>query len=484
MTQSALAIDGPATDERMASLVPALRENVDDGRRELTVTFDAPAEAGFSFVVPTTVWRPSYRAVVGADGTVDLQGWATLENTTGLDWNDIELRLAVGTPVAYYQDVYSPLRTSRPTAPFQVGRTVEVPLIEQDMPAPAMGAAFGSRMQDVQSFAAQAPMPREAAKLVTGGEALAGSAATIFPVDGAIDLAAGRTLTVPFLANAGEAERVAFLNLALGETPMDALELAFDAAATVPGGLIAVYDREGFVGDARFAGADGGEVTILPFALSTDVNLQVKGDQRWSLSSAHFSDGALRILRQARRDISLTVEAKEAITLVVDLPQENGEAMAAEAAVPVEVSTVSPTLSRVRIALPAGSTQIEITGKRPIWESYMVSNISTAVIEEVLAVDGAVDAETAERLQAVAAAAAEIASIDRQLGTLEADLADLREAVASDRDNLEAIDVSTPDGARIRERLVARTDAIDAAMANLRDLRQQRLEAESKLRNP
>ena len=38
---------------------------IDDGRRELTVRLDGEADAGFSFVVPTTVWRPSYRAIIG-----------------------------------------------------------------------------------------------------------------------------------------------------------------------------------------------------------------------------------------------------------------------------------------------------------------------------------------------------------------------------------------------------------------------------------
>lgn len=492
-TNNALAIEGPAVGERMAGVVPALRQSVDDGRRELTVRLDGEADAGFSFVVPTTVWRPSYRAIVGEGGAVDLQGWATLENTTGLDWNDIELRLAVGTPVAYYQDVYSPLRTSRPWAPFEVGRTAEVPLVEQDVGGVARDEAeaynrqrFASAMQSlaVPAEAAPPPAPRETAKLITGGDALTGSAASIFPVDGTIDLAAGRTLTVPFLANAGDAERIAFVDLGMGERPMDALEIAFDESATVPGGLIAVYDADGFVGDARFAGADGGEVTILPFALSTDVNVRITGDNRQSISSASIVDGALRVRRQAQRDIMLVAEAAEATTLVVDVPRASGEEITGQGGAGVEVSTVNPQLARVRVELEPGETRIALTGVRPIFETYMVSNIPTPVIEEVLSVNGAVDEETAARLRAVADAAAEIAAIDRRLATLEADLSDLREAVAADRENLEAIDVTTPEGARIRERLIARTDEIDTTLESVRSLRQDRLEAERKLRNP
>ena len=364
-----------------------------------------------------------------------------------------------------------------------------MPLIEQGVAEAdaAFEQARAGAMQALAPAAAPPPAPigrQQAAKLVTGGEALAGSAASIFPVDGSIDLAAGRTLTVPFLANAGEAERIAFLNLDTGDRPMDALELAFDASATVPGGLIAVYDADGFVGDARFAGADGGEVTILPFAFSTDVNLRITGNQRRSIASASIVDGTLRIRRDARRDVTLVATTDEAVTLVVDVPRVNGEEIAAEAGVAVTVSTVDPQLARVRIALAPGETSIALTGTRPIYESYLVSDIPMPVIEEVLSVDGAVDDETAARLAALAEAAAEIAAIDRRIGTLEADLADLREAVASDRDNLEAIDVTTPEGARIRERLIARTDEIDATLGTLRQLRQDRLAAERKLRNP
>ncbi len=265
-----LSITGEAVAERMAGVVPALAESVDDGRRDLSVRLAEPATAGFSFVVPTTVWRPSYRAIVGSEGDVTLQGWATLENTTGLDWNGIDLRLAVGTPVAYSQDVYAPLRTTRPIAPFEVGRTAQTGIVapeeaamevQQDFamasPAPAAGRSRGFVGGLAKSGA-------PAAEIVTGGPASAGSAATVFPVAGSIDLAAGRTLTVPFLSADQDVERIVYNDLLAGTQPFDALEMSFDPDATVPGGLVAVYDEDGFVGDARFGGADGGEVQHSP----------------------------------------------------------------------------------------------------------------------------------------------------------------------------------------------------------------------------
>ena len=484
-TEKPLAIEGGAVSDRVAGVVPALQASVDDGRRELVVRLDGEGTAGFTFVVPTTVWRPSYRAILGDGDEVALQGWATLENTTGLDWNDIELRLAVGTPVAYRQDVYSPLRTERPVAPFEVGRTAEVPLVEQEMMAADMPvmAAPASRSRAFGGMAEAAPAFAKRADLVTGGPAVASSAATIFPVAGAIDLAAGRTLNVPFLDGSQDAERIVYIASPSDVTPMDALDIAFADDATVPGGLIAVYDANGFVGDARFAGADSGERTILPFARSADVNAKLNQNNRQTLTSARIADGSLRVRRETARQIVLALEAAEPVTLVADVPVSGNETVTVEGG-EAEVTKVSESLYRVRAKLGAGATRIDITAVRPLLEQYMVSDIPTYVIEEVLSVGGAIDAETAARLRTIAAASARVAEIDRRLATLEADIDALRQAVAADRDNLEAIDASTPEGGRVRERIIARTDEIDAMLDTARDLRAERMQAERDLRNP
>ena len=479
----ALAIEGEAVDERMAGVVPALGESVDDGRRELTVRLAEPASVGFSFVVPTTVWRPSYRAVVAGE-EVSLQGWATLENTTGFDWDAVELALSVGTPVAYRQDVYAPLRTSRPEAPFEVGRTVEAPIVAE---APAAFASVATEAMEADSMerARPAPRARALAGAEVGGPAVSGSASTVFPVSGPIDLAAGRTLTVPFLDGTERVDTIAYLDLdAPQSTPMDALELTFDEAATVPGGLIAVYDETGFVGDARFAGADGGATNILPYALSADVDATVTDRTRQLLASASLADGVLRLTRELRTRIVLTLEADEPKTLIADASRDASERIGLETSsdFAANVEELGDGRARLRAELPAGASRITINAVRPIVERYMVSDLTTPVIEEVLSLGDALDEATRLRLEAIAAIAARIAEIDRTLATLDADVEDLRRAVAADRENLEAIDVSTPEGAEVRERIVRRTNEIDEALSRIRELRQERLDEERALR--
>ena len=486
----ALSIEGDAVDERMAALVPALGESVDDGRRELSITMAGEGEPGFSFVVPTTVWRPSYRATVNVEGDVDLQGWATLENTTGLDWDGIELRLAVGTPVAYAQDIYTPLRTERPTAPFEVGGTAQVPLVpSSDFDMMANGRADGAASQasgGVLSLEANAALPLAKERIVagvqTGGPAAVSSASTVFPVSGRIDLAAGRTLSVPFLSAGENVDRVAYLDLRAGSgadlAPLDSLELSFDEEASVPGGLVAVYLEDGFAGDARFAGADGGERSILPFAASADLDASVKENSQRRLVSASMRSGALVVRRENLRTLQVDLTADGEQTLVLDLARNSNETIEAKGPGGVAVATerLDAARERVRAELPDGASSIVVSARQPISERYFLSNLPLPVIEEVLSLGDELDAATRQRLEQVGATIGKLAGIEREIDTLEAEFSDLREAVRLDRQNLETIGPKTPEGAEIRTRIIEFTNRINDGMAEIRELRRERAE--------
>lgn len=489
-TQEPLVIEGDAVDAQLTELMPALSELLDDGRRDLAVRLDGEARAGFTFVVPTTVWRPSYRALIDDEGGVSLQGWATLENTTGLDWTEIALRLAVGTPVAYAQDVYAPLRVARPEAPFEVGRTMET-----DVPARAsVPASADARRNQTMArteaaaaglaadpLAASAPSPVDTAAELVIGAATAGTASTVFDVSGPISLDAGRTLTVPFLSQSRDVARVTYVDLLRGTDAMDALEVSFDPEATVPGGLVAVYDSGGFVGDARFGGAAGGELRLLPFAASAEVIVTRTSVENRVLTSAEFRDGALIITRNLSNMTELSADAARPGTLIADLLRQGNETFELVKG-DGEITVVDLRTGRLRAELQEGANAIVFVGTRPITERFVIGNIPNRVVEDVLSAGGAVDEATRARLLELSALAAQIAQIDREMEALEREADALREAVATDRRNLDAIDVRTPEGAEVRARIVRRTNEIDALLTQLRELGRERLAIETELR--
>src|SRR5262245_43503586 len=71
-------------------------------------------DLAIGYVAATPVWRPSYRAVVHEGGKVELQAWGIVQNLSGEDWNDVELALVAGAPLAFESTLGDPVTPDRP----------------------------------------------------------------------------------------------------------------------------------------------------------------------------------------------------------------------------------------------------------------------------------------------------------------------------------------------------------------------------------
>src|SRR5580692_3059634 len=67
------------------------------------------------YVAESPVWRPSYRLVVHANGTADLQAWGIVQNLSGEDWKGVHLTLVAGAPLAFQTDLGTSVIPTRPT---------------------------------------------------------------------------------------------------------------------------------------------------------------------------------------------------------------------------------------------------------------------------------------------------------------------------------------------------------------------------------
>ena len=84
-------------------------EDRGEGERQLQV----------SYISEVPVWKSTYRIVFprDANGNATLQGWAVVDNTVGVDWNNVQLSLVAGAPQSFIQPLSQPLYTNRPTIP-------------------------------------------------------------------------------------------------------------------------------------------------------------------------------------------------------------------------------------------------------------------------------------------------------------------------------------------------------------------------------
>src|SRR5579871_1141587 len=76
-----------------------------------------------SYMIPSPVWKSSYRLIFGEGGQPTLEGWAIVDNTTGDDWTNVRLSLVSGRPISFISQLYEPRFVDREEAelPEQAG---------------------------------------------------------------------------------------------------------------------------------------------------------------------------------------------------------------------------------------------------------------------------------------------------------------------------------------------------------------------------
>ncbi len=72
-----------------------------------------------SYISEVPVWKSTYRIVFPRDpnGSATVQGWAVVDNTVGVDWDNVQLSLVAGAPQSFIQPLSQPIYARRPVIP-------------------------------------------------------------------------------------------------------------------------------------------------------------------------------------------------------------------------------------------------------------------------------------------------------------------------------------------------------------------------------
>ncbi|MGD0434178.1 MAG: DUF4139 domain-containing protein, partial [Acetobacteraceae bacterium] len=168
------------------------------------------------YVVGAPLWKATYRLMLSPDpsSSARLQGWATLENQSGADWQGVTLTLQYGNPVTFRQALYRSYFVQRPEVPVEVlGRVLpDIDTRAQSAVQSAMAPA-PMPMGRAMLGAAAIPAPAPAAMAVPADAVQADENAqeTIFTLAQPVDLAAGHTANVPIIDRAIPVTRIGFV---------------------------------------------------------------------------------------------------------------------------------------------------------------------------------------------------------------------------------------------------------------------------------
>jgi hypothetical protein len=346
---AAVQVADPALRERIARALAAARHESTQDARHITIHATGPGHrvVRVSYVAVAPLWKASYRLVLPAAGPdpaakARLQGWATLENATDAAWSGVALSLQYGNPVTFHQAIYRSYFVPRPEVPVEVlGRLLPdidsrahpaMDVMPNPPPPPPPPAPAVETIEPLMAQKARAPAaggmarPAEAASVGEGAEE------TVFTVTSPVTLAAGHSASVLILDSEFPASRIAMVTEDQFH-PLAAIRLVNASGASLPAGVLTLYDATGsapYAGDARLGGVPAGESRLISYAQDLRTTAEWQRDEEVTVAGLTAVSGVLTVDERTRSlvHVTLTGPALESRHVLLELPKRSGAMIA------------------------------------------------------------------------------------------------------------------------------------------------------------
>jgi hypothetical protein len=296
-----------------------------------------------SYMIPMPVWKSSYRLIFDEKSDSTLEGWAIIDNTTGEDWNNVQLAVVSGRPVSFISRLYEPK--------FLMRQTVDLPEDQAANPVVYGGVVNGAI--DVESSPAGLPAPPPAASMAPVAGRLE-SFARLQKAKGmdqtasavAVNVAAAdlgelfeyrfstpvtvkkdESAMLPFLQQKINSRKLLIYSENYGEHPMNAAELTNSTGKTLDGGPITVFDAQSYAGEALMTTLKTGDKRLISYAVDLGTRITTKFDSTGSLvREIHVNRGTLttRLAQQETRTFTIRNVDQKPKTLIIEHPERPG----------------------------------------------------------------------------------------------------------------------------------------------------------------
>jgi hypothetical protein len=438
-----------------------------------------------AYIVEAPVWKAAYRFTIAAEGARSgLQGWAVVENMSGQDWNDVELTLVSGRPVAFQQALYDAYYVSRPEVPVEVAGRL-MPQVDRGVvpynrpsnmpppPPPASPPRQQERRVDGPVVAAAPPPMSAPADQVEASDA---ATQVVFKFPRAVSVANGRTLSIPILDRQVPAQRLAvFQGDSTARNPWAAIRLTNDGETGLPPGIITLYERDKagavtYVGDARLSAFPAGETRLLSYALDEKIAIERETGQTERIATGVIANGVLRYSRLVRQTVTYRVKgpAKEPRQLIVVQRRLPGWTLVK----PDGKVDLSEGNYRLPFQLPGGdqAQTFEVVQEQTVSQELRLLDGAPEQIR-VFSQTREFDQKTRDALARVLQLQATVAEAQRGVAKVEADRKAIVEEQGRLRDNLARV----PANSDLQRRYLA---TLDKQENELEALAKQKVEAE------
>jgi hypothetical protein len=358
-------------------------DSTDSGAREIVA----------SYMIPTPVWKSSYRLIMGASGQPTLEGWAIVDNTTADDWNNVRLALVSGRPISFISQLYDPRYVLRPTA--------ELP--EEQALAPVVDTGALEEEKAQASPAPPAAAPRQFAPLkmkvggviggVTQSVMVNAEASTIsapadtrelgelfeYRIATPVTIHKSESAMLPFLQDKITARKLLIYSDQSSAHPRNAAEITNSTGKTLDGGPITVFDAGAYAGEALMETVKTGDKRLLSYAVDLGTRITTQFDSKGEIvREIHLRRGVLttRTARVETRTYTIHNVDQKPKTLVIEHPARPEYTL-------LERKPTEKTGSayRFEVKLTAGATEkFPVTEERVYDSSLTASDMTPDVL--------------------------------------------------------------------------------------------------------
>ncbi|MBU0641150.1 MAG: DUF4139 domain-containing protein [Planctomycetes bacterium] len=476
----------------------------DADKKTVVLHFDGQGQrrVRVAYLLEAPIWKTSYRLVLSSEKEPFLQGWATVENATEEDWNDVRLSLVSGRPISFTMDLYTPIYVPRPEEELELYASLRPPdyhagvawdadaeeelkagrkmiLAERVPPSPARRRA-GGRGGVAADAAAPAEVTMRGAFEALGDTGVASvataqEAGELFEYAISTPVSVGRqhSAMLPIVNQEVAGEKVSIYNQSThAKHPLNGLELENTTDLHLMQGPVTLFDGDTYAGDAKLPDLKPGEKRLLAYALDLGVEVISKSkshpDQIVSLRIAKGTLWHRHKYVDERTYVIKNKDGKER-RLILEQPYSDDWKLIE----PQEPYERTQNLLRFKVSVPAQKTVSQkVHLERVLDQSVVLSNLGLDGIRLYLR-SPAISPAVKQALERVVSLRTELDRTTRQRTELEKLVQETVSEQARVRENLKTLDRNSDPYARQLKKFDGLETQIEQQREQLATARQQ-----------
>jgi len=451
-----------------------------------------------SYMIPTPVWKSSYRLVFNDKTEPTLEGWAIIDNTTGEDWTNVLLSVVSGRPVSFISKLYEPKYVPRQTVELPEDRAA-APVVYQGGLSAGTGGGIRAAAPPPPAALKSMAMFREQSTTgaINGRDAEANelksdvmmnvAAADLgelfeyrFPTP--VTVKKDESAMLPFLQQKIGSRKLLIYSENYGEHPMNAAELTNSTGKTLGGGPITVFDANSYAGEALMTTLKAADKRLISYAVDLGTRVTTQFDSnRNVVREIHVNRGMLTARSSMQESKTYTIRNvdQRPKTLIVEHAERPEYKLLNQK--PAETTT---NAYRFEVKLGSDSTEkFPVTEERVYDSTTALSSLTPDVL--LTYVQNKALSDTGRRqLQQIVDLKRQIADLDNQIKQLDGDINSLTQDQNRIRQNMMSLNQVSGQQDQVQKyarQLATQESQLATTRDHQSDLKKQRTTAEASL---